>query len=101
MDPRTLKNKLLVALNIGHLPESAQNEIMAGLGENISKAIFIAAVSKLSETDRQKFDTLSKNGDSEALYRFLSERIPTFDDLAKREIGRTIEEFKKIRSGMR
>ena len=94
--PQSLRELVLKYLDIADLPEADQQEILAGIGENVIKAITIAILGKIPPGAHARFKELRTQGDNDALTKFLHQYIVNLEELVEEETRRCVEEFKQI-----
>ncbi len=98
--PQSLRELVLKYLDIAHLPDADQQEILAGIGENVIKAITIAILGSIPQSAHEKFKELRAAGDNEVLTQFLKQYIQNLEELVEEETRRCVEEFKQIVSSL-
>ncbi len=91
---------ILEDLGITSLPPAAQEEIVARLGQNVLQHLTLAILEKVPEGKRDEFEKLSANKDEEGVEAFLRNEIPNLDEFVKKEVKKSISEYKKIRDSL-
>ena len=99
MKNQDLRDILIKELGIGELPEEAQNEIVAKLGEVILKSLTVAIFDKLSGEARAEFEKLSAKNDSSLIQEFLEENIQDMHTLMEEEVRRTLQNYAELEAG--
>lgn len=95
MDHTELRGIIVKELGIEILPEQAQNEIVAKLGEIILKSVTVSIFERLSDDARAEFERITKEDEPELLQRFLDEHIPDMQGLMAEEVKKTLQTFAK------
>lgn len=90
-----IREQIVKELELGGLPEEAQNEIIAKFSENLLKKIAIAMLDKIPSDKRSEFEAIVGNGDSNAMYSFIKTNVPDADALMKTEIQKSLAEIKQ------
>ncbi len=88
------KKKVAADLGISGLPASFQDEIISSLGETVLNQVSRSVFDQVPEKAYAEFEKISNSGDSTALAQFLSNYIPNIDSFVKKEMRRTIDEFR-------
>lgn len=99
MNNQELRDILIKELGIGELPDEAQEEIVAKLGDVILKSLTVAIFEKLSNDARTEFERISEKGDHVLIQEFLEENIPDLHVLMEEEVKRTLQNFAEIEAG--
>ena len=91
-NPQSLRQQLIVALNIANFSDDEQSRILSKAEDVVLKKILLKIMDTLSEEDKNQFDQLLKESseDKALIETFLKEKIPNFKELSKKEI----EDFK-------
>ncbi len=95
-----IPSMILEDLGIGDLSKEAQEEIITQLGQNVLQHLTVAILEKVPEGKRQEFESLSATKDEEKIEAFLRTEIPNLDDFVKKEVKKSIGEYKKIRDSL-
>ena len=95
MKDKELRSIIIKEINAEHLPEEAQDEIILKVGENILSSLTTRIFEQLSSEDRNKFETISKKGDSALINEFLEEVIPDMHSLMEKEIKKTLQQYRE------
>ncbi len=100
MDPQQLMAQgralMIEQLNIGHLSEEEQNEILDGLGEVLLRRVLLKLVGMLPEAERPKFGTLLASQDMSALQELVAKYVPNSTDVIQEELRAGVEEHKRL-----
>lgn len=94
MNPE-IKANLIKELNIGELPEAAQDQIIAQLGEIVLKATTVAILENLSPEKRAEFEALSEGEDPTKIQEFMTANVPNMQQLLEQELKKTLAQFKE------
>lgn len=93
MNNKELREILINELGIQALPEEAQDEIVAKLGEVILRSVTVAIFEKLGDEARAEFERVSKEDEPELVQRFIEENVPDMQTLMEEEVKRTLKNF--------
>jgi len=91
-----LIKKITDELSIGGMSKEAQENIITKLGENVLKKLTIDVFDEIPKNEHAEFETVLRSGNMDEAHKFLSEKIPNFDDFVNKSAKNTIEEFKKL-----
>lgn len=92
------RNDLVKKMNLEGVPADVQDQIIAQLGENVLKSVTFEIVSLLSDEDSATFDELTKGTDQEKMEKFLTEKVPTLEQIIKEKTDTQIESVRKAMS---
>lgn len=95
MRNQELRSILLKELNIENLPEEAQDEVIAGIGDTILKSVTLKIFEELSTEDRKRFEAVSAQGDDDLIQQFLEMAVPNMHILMETEIKKTLQAYKE------
>ncbi|MDQ1284177.1 MAG: hypothetical protein QG620_525 [Patescibacteria group bacterium] len=92
MDTQTqLQNTLIEELGLASLPPEKQEELLVKMTEVVLKRIFVETMEKLPEADQEEYSKLiDANAAPEEVEKFLTEKIPNYDEMVKK----VVEDFK-------
>jgi hypothetical protein len=95
---KKIKQQISEKLGISNFAGSEQDKVISGLMDNISMAVNIAVLEKLSSQERQEFKKLlnSKKIKKAQAQEFLKSKIGDLDTLAKLTAEQTIKEFLRL-----
>lgn len=99
MNNQELREILIKELGIDGLPEEAQDEIVAKLGDIILKSLTTAIFEKLSGDARAEFERIGAKGDHALIQEFLEETVPDLHSLMEEEVKRTLRNFAEMEAG--
>lgn len=99
MNNSELRDILIKELGIESLPEEAQEEVVAKLGEVILKSLTIAIFDKLSKEARIEFEKITEKGDYAMIQEFLEENVPDMHTLMEEEVKKTLQNFAELEAG--
>jgi hypothetical protein len=91
-----LKNTILKEIGIESAPQEIQDKILEKLGGNIIKRISLVVLRALPAEAQPEFEKISAGGDEIKLREFLKNTIPNFEELTRKTIRETIDEYKEI-----
>lgn len=82
----TINNIIFTTLGIDTLPQGQQREAMERLSSIVYEAVMLRALDIMNEASIDEFETLAETDpESEALFAFLSEKVPGLDVIAREE----------------
>lgn len=90
-----LKATLVKDLGIADLPQEAQDQVLASLGDIILRSTTTAIFERLNDEQRTEFDRLSADEDPDKIQEFLNKTIPDMPKLMEEEVKKTIARFKQ------
>lgn len=90
-----LKATLVKDLGIADLPQEAQDQVLASLGDIILRSTTTAIFERLNDEQRTEFDRLSADEDPDKIQEFLNKTIPNMPKLMEEEVKKTIARFKQ------
>ena len=90
MNNQEIRDVLINELGIESLPEEAQNEVVAKVGDIILKSLTLAILDKLSIEARAEFEHISEKGDEVLIQEFLNDNVPNLSTLMEEEIRKTL-----------
>ncbi|MFA5925732.1 MAG: DUF5663 domain-containing protein [Parcubacteria group bacterium] len=91
-----LKKNLIDELGLGALPQEKQDELIAKMGEVITKKIYLETMENLSETDKEELvKMLDAEAESEKIEEFLKGKIENYEEIVKKIIDDFKEEIKE------
>ena len=90
-----LKATLIKDLGIADLPQEAQDQVLASLGDIILRSTTTAIFERLNDEQRVEFEKLSADEDPAKIQEFLAQTIPDMQALMEQEVKKTIERFKQ------
>jgi len=99
MNDQELREILIKELGIDSLPEEAQDEIVAKLGEVILKSLTVAIFEKLSNEARVEFEKIGEKGDHALIQEFLEENVPDMHTLMEEEVKRVLQSLAEENQG--
>jgi|GEM_PF-718073 len=92
MDQNQTKG-LISELGLDNLPEDEKNDMIVKLAEALQNRLTVRLLASLSEDEKQEFDDIAGKGDDEAIGKYLSEKVPNVDFIAKEEFELFREEL--------
>lgn len=98
MDPQTLiaqgRTMLIQELNIGHLTETEQNEILEGLSEMLLRRVLLKLFGLLPEDQQDRFQRLLQEENGEAAQLLVEKYVPDMQDVVRQELRAGAEIYK-------
>jgi len=99
MDPQQIMAKgremLITELNIGHLSEASQNEVLDAVGNMLMHRVLFKLNSMLPENEQQNFGNLLGAGKEEEAQALVLKHIPNAEEVIANELRAGIEEHKR------
>lgn len=92
-----IKNSIVNYLHITHLSSSEQEEVIAGLEENVRHKMNLSIIERLSIEEQEKIVHMVNPGD---VFDFLQEKMENLKNFIEDCARSTIEEFLQIRSSL-
>ena len=89
------REQLVSELGIASVGSDIQDEIIAAVGENIIKAVTLAALLKLPADVQEEFKRLSDKGDAEGVLKLLKAHIADPDAFVEEEARKELGAFKE------
>ena len=88
-----LKQNLITALHLDALPAEEREKVLIDVGKVIYGKVLLRVLEELSDKDKDEFDKLLgvNPDDDEAIFKFLSGKVPNLDALVNDEVA----EFKQ------
>ena len=99
MQDQGIRSILIKELGIEGLPEEAQNEIVAKLGDIILKSLTVSIFEKLPVGARDQFERIAAENDNELIQNFLEEHIPNLHTLMEEEVKKSLQKFAENEAG--
>ncbi len=81
-------------LNLKNLTVEEKNQILVQFTDSLLKRLMVRVSGKLSEADQSRFDALVEGGNVEEINKFLSKKVPDFEEIRDEEAKAMIEEMK-------
>ena len=78
-------------LGLSQLPSQQREQILEQLGQVVLKEIFLEIIQTLSSQDKEKFQELLEKDDVKGVKKFLSAKVPDYEEM----IIRIMENLKK------
>jgi hypothetical protein len=95
-DVGKIKEAIFKELNLEGLDDNKKDELLEQIGEVILKKIFIETMERLGDQDRVEFEQiLDKEASPEEIEKFLSEKVPDFEDMVSKIVIELKEDLKK------
>lgn len=94
-----INNNIIKILGIDTLPVEQQKDMMEKLGAIVYQEVMLRALDLMTEEDKDAFEkVISENGDPEAMFSFLAEKIPNIEAIVTEESEKLREESANIMS---
>ena len=87
------RQQIVDALNIGHLTEAEQNEIVESLGTVLFKRVLIALLDRLPEEDAKRYMEFTQAEQHESAQAIVAKHIPNYGDIVNEELTKGIQEY--------
>jgi hypothetical protein len=95
----TINNNIIKILGIDTLPIEQQKETMEKLGAIVYQEVMLRALDAMTDEDKDEFEKLiEKDPSPEAMFTFLSQKVPNLDAIAKEEAEKLHAESADIMS---
>lgn len=88
------RDSLVSELGIAGLRPDMQDEVISIVGENIVKAVTLAAILKLPKGAQDEFKQLSEKNDAQGIMALLKQHIPDPDTFIEEEARKELSAFK-------
>lgn len=96
---KEINENIIKTLGIDVLPVEKQKEAMERLGAIVYQEVMLRVLDIMSEEDKDAFESLiEKNPDPEIMFGFLSEKVPTIDQIVAEEAEKLRAESAEIMS---
>ncbi len=96
---QTINQNIVTTLGIDKLPIEQQKDTMERLGAIVYQEVMLRALDLMSEEDKNAFEKLiTENPDPEAIFTYLSEKVPNIDKMVTEEAESLREESADIMS---
>lgn len=93
----TINKNIIEILGINKLPPEKQGEAMEKLGAIVYQEVMLRVLDILSDEDKDEFEKLiEKDPNPEKMFAFLSEKIPTIDQIVAEEAKSLRDESAEI-----
>lgn len=92
-----INDNIIKTLGIDTLPVEEQKEAMEKLGTIVYQEVMLRVLDIMSEEDKDAFEKLIEaNPDPEAMFSYLSEKVPNIDEIVGEEAKKLREESADI-----
>lgn len=85
--------QMVTALNVGHLSEAEQNEIIDSLGEVLFKRVLVALLDRLPETEAERYSQLTQAGQHEAAQALVTKHVPNYAEIVNETLQSGLAEY--------
>jgi len=95
MNKKLNTSNIITELGLSDLPRTTQLKLLTQMTESVLKRITVEVLEKLSEEDRKEFEKIQEKGDTEAMDKFLKEKIANYEEIVEGIVADFKEEMKK------
>jgi len=82
----TIKENLITLFELDKMPAEKATEMVDRLGKLVFQAVLVRILPTLSEKDLAEYEQIVESKeDAEKLFKFLSEKVPEFDNIINEE----------------
>lgn len=96
IDPQQLKQQIIEELNIGHLTESEQNQIIEMLGDVLLERATYEVMQLIPEGNMKELDVLAEHASDTLLQQKIREFVPNVEEVVADAVRAGIEEHKRL-----
>ncbi len=96
LNPEEVKAKIVAELEIAHLPEAEQEQIVATLAEALLERATTIIMAKIPEGELANVNVLAEAGDPEALKAKIMEFVPDAPQIIDTVIADGVAEYKQL-----
>jgi hypothetical protein len=96
LDPELLRKQLVHELNLGHLSEGEQTQILEALGDVLLERATYEVMGQMTDTQRAELDVLAEHASNTLLTQKIREFVPTVEEVVARAVREGIEEHKRL-----
>jgi hypothetical protein len=97
MDPhalvQNLEEKVIQALNIGHLSKAEQGEVIEAVGEMIFSRVLGKILTSLPESELPKFKALVEAKQGDAVQAMIDHHIPNAAQVLQQEVESALNDY--------
>lgn len=87
---------LINELNIGHLSEDEQGQILEALGDIALKRVLVTVFDRVPENVRDPLADMIEKDDQEGIQKIFAEHVPDIADIVAAALQTTVEEHKRL-----
>ena len=91
-----LKKKIVGELNIGHLADVEQEEIVTKLSEVLLKDATLAVMQQIPESEHDKIDAMVGAGDDTGMQDLVRKYVPNVEQVVAEAVRAGIDEHKRL-----
>jgi hypothetical protein len=96
LDPEALRVQIIKELNIGHLLESEQNQIIEALGDVLLERATYEVMQQIPESSMAELDILAEHGSDTLLQQKIREFVPNVEQVVAAAVREGIDEHKRL-----
>jgi hypothetical protein len=96
LDPEALRAQIISELNIGHLTEAEQNQIIEALGDVLLELATYEVMQLIPEGKMAELDILAEHGSDTLLQQKIREFVPNVEQVVAQAVREGIEEHKRL-----
>lgn len=101
MDPQSsagafeaIKTDIVRELELGHLPDDMQNQIVESVSELLVKAVISELLGTIPEAKHDAFGAIAETGDTTLVELFLEREVPGYQEKSKAIVARELATIK-------
>lgn len=94
------RDTLIAELDIASLPPDIQDEMIAGVGQNVMTHVLTVLLARLSDDVQEQFKALIETGQGVEAEALAKAHIPDLDVYIASEVRVALDEFKKLQGGI-
>jgi len=95
MSQDEIKAKIVAELNIGHLADEEQTEIVSGLSQVLLDGATLAVMKSVPEEELRRVDELTEAGQGEAAQALILKAVPNAQEVMMQAISDGLNEYKQ------
>lgn len=96
LNPEEVKAKIITELEIAHLPEGEQEQIIATLAEALLERATTIIMAKMPEAELANVDALAEVGNGEVLQEKIMQFVPDAPQIIDKVVTDGIAEYKQL-----
>jgi hypothetical protein len=96
IDPQQVREQIVNSLNMAHLTQEEQDDILEHLGAVLLERASLALMKEMSEADLEEMDKLVEEGKSEEAMAVVKRAVPNVDAVVAAEVQAGIVDYKRF-----
>lgn len=96
LDPDALRAQIIAELNIGHLNEGEQNQIIEALGDVLLERATFEVMNRIDDKHMEELDVLAEHASDTLLSQKIRELVPNVAEVVANAVREGIEEHKRL-----